>query len=55
MREENWFDGVKYGRVLERDRIIKLLKQHIDKFGQDSWLDAIELIAEEDKWPTATK
>ena len=26
MREETWIDGVKYGRVLEHDRIIKLLQ-----------------------------
>lgn len=64
MREETWFDGVKYGRVLERDRIIKLLKAERWKLpnglpaGGEVYLpieEAIALIREEDKWPTVTK
>jgi hypothetical protein len=53
MREETWFDGVKYGRVLERDRIIKLLEENW--LEPMDWLSVIALIREEDKWPTATK
>lgn len=29
MREETWIDGIKYGRMLERDRIIKLLEADV--------------------------
>jgi hypothetical protein len=37
-------DCIERGKIVERDRIIKLLEQDIDKFGKDSWLDVIELI-----------
>jgi hypothetical protein len=40
-----WSSGIKY----ERQRIIKLLENHINHFGKDSWLDAIELIKGEQK------
>ena len=32
MKEETWMDGVKYGRVLERDRIRKLLERDRNKY-----------------------
>ena len=32
MREETWIDGVKYGRLLERDRLKRLLEKDRNKF-----------------------
>ena len=32
MKEETWIDGVKYGRLLERDRLRKVLEKDRNKF-----------------------
>ena len=32
MKEETWIDGVKYGRLLERDRLKKLLEKDRNNF-----------------------
>lgn len=46
MNEETFTQAVIYGRLLERDRIVKLLQRKMD--GRDSWLDAIEWIKSPD-------
>ena len=47
-RSDEWMMGYALGKAQgrnnEKERIIKLLENHINEFGKDSWLDALTLI-----------